>query len=82
MSIDSCQTEGRQCIAFPQREKESKERSTLRRAERSQTKRTERRPEGGEEDGVFFFALWGLVCFHLLKKAPSSMKEMILWKQS
>lgn len=35
MSIDSCQTEGRQSIAFPQREREQKERSTLCTAKRS-----------------------------------------------
>lgn len=44
---------GRQCIAFPQREKKSKERSTLRRSETSQMKRTERRPERAEADGIF-----------------------------
>lgn len=84
MSIDSGQSaEGRQCIAFPQREKKSKERSTLRRSEsnESQMKRTERRPERAEADGVFF-ALLGLIWFHFLKKAQSSIKEAVFRKQS
>lgn len=82
MSIDSCQTEGQQCIAFPHREKKrAKKRLTLRRSERSQIKgRREDRGGGAEADG--FFALVGLVWFHFLKTAQSSMKEAIFRKQN
>lgn len=74
MSIDSCQTKGQQCIAFPQREKESKERSTLRRAERSQIKRTERRPEGGRR-------IWGFLHFWDSFGSISSRKLHHPWKR-
>lgn len=55
MSIDSCQTEGRQCIAFPQREKQSKERSTLRRAERSKIKGRIEDPREQKQMGFLHF---------------------------
>lgn len=41
------------------RKSKKKKRSTLRRSERSQIKRTERRLEGAETGGVFFFCTFG-----------------------
>lgn len=53
MSIDSCQTEGQQCIAFPHREKKrAKKRLTLRRSEKSQ-KKGRREDRGGRSRWVF-----------------------------
>lgn len=63
MSIDSCQeTEAWQCIAFPQREKESK-RSTL----QGDVKVNGRIKDPTEHRQVGFFALL-LIWFYYLKK--------------
>lgn len=60
MSIDSCQTEGRQCIAFPHREKKrAKKRLTLHRSERSQIK-GRREDQRGQKQMGGFLHFWDL----------------------